>query len=473
MSKFSVSSLFALAGIRLALTVLTLQMILCLPAVHAQPPGNEIPGNTDEFTDVDPEDQRIRTRIAGIYALLEPLARVEVEVQQGVVLLSGSVSNQTQAERALTLALQIPGVVTVDDGIERRLDVQGNLSPMLSGIKSDLVQWTRALPLVALALLIFAVIVSLGYSLARWSTLWRRLSPNPFVAELAAQAVRMATVVIGLVVVLNLLGATAWMAAMLGGAGVVGLAIGFAVRDTMENYISSIMLSLRQPFRANDHVVINEFEGKVVRLTSRATVLMTLDGNQLRIPNSMVFKGVILNYTRNPQRRFMFELGVDSADDPVSAMQVGVDAMKSMPFVLTEPAVNAIIDSVGDSNTVIRFTGWINQRDTDFGRARSLAIRAVTSTLDKHGFSLPEPIYRLRFDSTPPQQSLSDALPQSAPSEEKSVGVGKQDGRASIRTPTAGEIMDVSPDTHIEGMVNRERALGNENDLLDEKRPVE
>src|SRR3546814_11904518 len=85
------------------------------------------------------------------------------------------------------------------------------------------------------------------------------------------------------------------------------ISIGFAIRDTVDNYVASLMLSLRQPFRANDHVVIEGHEGRVVRLTSRATILMTLEGNHLRIPNSTVFKAVILNYPRNPERRFDFE----------------------------------------------------------------------------------------------------------------------------------------------------------------------
>ena len=80
-------------------------------------------------------------------------------------------------------------------------------------------------------------------------------------------------------------------------------------------------------------VVIDDHEGKVIRLTSRSTILMTLDGNHLRIPNTIVFKAVILNYTRNPERRFEFDLGVDAADDPVAAMQLGLDRLKSMPFV--------------------------------------------------------------------------------------------------------------------------------------------
>lgn len=435
----------------------------------AQPAPADVPLESNESEEngtPDPEDQRIQERLNSIFAILDPLAGVEVEVRGGVVLLSGVVSNEAQAERAISLAEQIPGVLTVGDGIERRLDVQGNLTPMLEDIRSSTNQWVRALPLVGLAALIFFLVVYLGYALARSAALWRRMTTNPFLIELIGQAVRIASIVAGLVIALNLLGATALMATILGGAGVLGLAIGFAVRDTMENYISSIMLSVRQPFRANDHVVINAHEGRVVRLTSRATVLMTMDGNQLRIPNATVFKAVILNYTSNPQRRFAFELGVDAADDPIAAMKSGVDAMKGLSFVLADPGPGSSIKSIGDSNVVLSFTGWINQRDTDFGRARSLAIRAVTTVLDDQGFSMPEPIYRLRFDS---RQDLPEELKSGVSAQSRSG----PDRSARPAGPDAKELLDVKPDTVIEALVNEERALKNESDLLDETRPVE
>jgi small-conductance mechanosensitive channel len=260
---------------------------------------------------------------------------------------------------------------------------------------------------------------------------------------------------------------------ILGGAGVIGLAIGFAVRDTLENYISSIMLSIRQPFRANDHVVINEHEGKVARLTSRATVLMTLDGNHLRIPNSAVFKAVILNYTRNPERRFEFDLGVDADDDPVAAMQVGMDALCNLPFVLNEPEPNAIITDVGDSNIIIRFMAWIDQRDSDFGKSRSLAIRAAKTVLEEQGFTLPEPIYRLRVD-----QSLAWLSSSTEMAGEPTL-VDDLEPKQAAKPEEKSELleaevdMDVSPDKHLEEKVDLERAMSHEEDLLDNDRPVE
>ena len=241
----------------------------------------------------------------------------------------------------------------------------------------------------------------------------------------------------------------------------IGIALGFAVRDTVDNYVSSLMLSLRQPFRANDHVVIEGHEGRVVRLTSRATVLMTLDGNHLRIPNAIVFKSVILNYTRNSQRRFFFDLGVDADDDPVDAMAVGLAAVNELKFVVDTPKATAIIQDVGDSNIVLRFFGWLDQQDTDFFKGRSLAIYAAAQALTGAGFALPEPIYRLRFDEGAP-------LPLK--------GVGAVDHKKSVPAKTTQpppSEADTSPDEHIENLVDEERAEPGRDDLLDNARPIE
>lgn len=445
---------------RAAVVLLIMASLLVAPAAYTQP-DEETPQADSVIT---AEDQQLEQRIRNVLSLLEPLADVTAEVRSGVVLLSGAVPNDAQAERAVDLVSQLPGVVVVDDSIQRRLDVQGNLSPMLEQMQENVTQWTRAIPLYLMALAVFLLIIYVGYSLARWSALWRRLTTNSFLVELIAQAVRAAAILIALVIALNLIGATALIATILGGAGVVGLAVGFAVRDTIENYISSIMLSLRQPFRANDHVLINEHEGKVVRLTSRATVLMTLDGNQLRIPNSTVFKAVILNFTRNPERRFTFSLGVDAADDPIAGLRVGTDAIRALPFVLSDPAPNAIIETVGDSNIVLTFMGWIDQQQTDFGKARSLAIRAAMTELEQQGFSLPEPIYRLRMENAevPGHQDVNT-----------DAGQGGQTHSPLVQTNEEPGLIDVEPDPYLENLVNEERAKKDDNDLLDPGRPVE
>ena len=447
-------------------SLLAVCLVLTGPAAHSQAPeGLEDPTPAIQTPPPQASDTEIETRISDIFAEIATLRRVSVEVNHGVVTLGGEVASTAAEARAEEIALRVNGVVTVENQIERRLAVDDSTGPFLSGSSDRLQKIYRALPLYGVALGVFLAVALLGHLIASWRGLWRWILPNPFLVELVSGAFRILMLLAALVVSMNILGATTMMGTILGGAGVIGLAIGISVRDTLENYISSIMLSVRQPFRANEHVVIDQHEGKVMRLTSRSTVLMTLDGNHLRIPNATVFKAVILNYTRNPERRFDFELGVDAADDPVAAMQLGLDLMKALPFVLKDPEPEAYIQTVGDSNIVLRFMGWVDQRETNFAKGRGLAIAATKDKLETGGFTLPEPIYRVRFDS-----GVEDALKSARP-DGAAAGPPAQP-RRKVPLDTS-EAADVAADKSIDEKVAAERASSKEADLLDEQSPVE
>lgn len=415
-------------------------------------------------------DARIEDRISGIFAELPAFADINVQVTEGVVTLSGAVTEEADIDRAESIASRVDGVVTVENTVERSLDVSDGIG-VLESVSDRLAGFVEMAPLILLAIAVAIAIGAFGYLLAGLGALWRRITPNAFLAELVASAIRFVFVVLGLVVALDMIGAGALLGAVLGGAGVIGIALGFAMRDTIENYVASLMLSLRQPFRANDHVLIDTQEGRVIRLTSRATVLMTLDGNHLRIPNSQVFSGTILNFTRNPQRRFSFVLGIDADDDPRSAITLGQEVMRGLEFVLNEPAPVARISEVGDSNIAIEFLGWVDQREADWNKSRSFAIATVKQALEEAGFALPEPIYRLRFDGR------TDPLPigRSAQMRETTPSPAPAPSAPEPKPPASAQDNDVRPETEIAQMVDAERQTDGEqrNDLLDDNRPVE
>lgn len=444
---------------------LSAQLVEPAPSEEPEP----TPTQTIAATQGAGDDERIESRISGIFAALPAFEQVSVEVNEGVVALSGTVPAEEDVARAEEIVSRIAGVVTVENGLERDVSLAAGTAGLtsLADRWSDLV---RMLPLIAVALLVWAAIVLLGYLIAGLGSLWHRIAPNGFLAELIASAIRFIAVVGGLVIALDMIGATALLGAVLGGAGVIGLALGFAMRETVENYVASLMLSLRQPFRANDHVLIDDLEGRVIRLTSRATVLMTLDGNHLRLPNGQVFKAVITNYTRNPQRRFEFDLGVDADDDARAARKLGRDTLAGLDFVLADPPPEARIIEVGDSNVVIRFLGWIDQSRTDWWKAQTNAIPSVKTALEDAGFGLPEPIYRLRFDprsaSVPFESGTASA--EAKPRDEQPKPVRQ--------ITVTEEDEDVRPTDEIAQMVDAERRQGGseqEKDLLDHSRPVE
>lgn len=470
------SSLFPIAVNRnrlvSVLKTIILIWVLCLSAAqlsYAQISTKSQTPEAEPIIELTPDkrlDTNIQKRISGIFSDFEDLQNITVSVDGGIVTLGGEVPNDISAQNALSLTRRLEGVVSVNDEISRTLALKENIMPLLDSTKAKMQAWLQALPLIGLALFVFMFLLLLFDRLARLIKFWPWSKSNPFFAEFFAQILRLTGFVLGGVIALNLLGATNFIAAILGGAGVIGLAVGFAVKDVMENYVSSIMLSVRQPFRAKDHVVINDLEGVVVRLTPRATILMTMDGNHLRIPNSEVFKGVILNYTTNPERRFDFSLGIDIADNPLAAMQIGLDALKSHDFILNDPKPAAVIESVGDSNIVVKFYGWVDQTSVNFFRSRSLAIETVMRALEGEGLSLPEPAYRLKL------QDLSTGI-ATVSKDRKPKPAKKQAPKQPPDTAEDIEAFDISPDTHLVEKVSDEREQKGEEDLLNTERPTE
>ncbi|MGP5042144.1 mechanosensitive ion channel domain-containing protein [Psychrobacter celer] len=447
-----------------------------------------------ETTPTPQKDNDIRQRITGIFSEIDGLQAVNVSVTQGVVTLTGETPNEKKAQQAINLTNRLTDVVTVEDRINRTLDVQDNVTTVYQGLKAQVTNLVKALPLLLVGIVLFGLVTWFGSWLSNRKNMWQRLTPNPFVAELLAQTIKVIFIIFGLILALSLIGAETVLGTLLGGAGVIGIAVGFAVKDTIENYIASLMLSIRQPFRARDHIVINGQEGIVVRLTSRATILMTLDGNQLRIPNAEVFKGTILNYTKNPERRFTFELGVDANDDPLAAIKVGLDAIHQLAFVLDEPKAIAVITNVGDSNIILEFQVWVDQSETDFSKARSIAIRETKHALEDEGFSLPEPIYRLRFNhkleqafeqmpqnnatsgatltTTVPSTTSSNQAPSST--DDKNKEQAKARAKTILQGRSASDVLDARPDDKLMEKVEQEIAENSdETDLLNNNSPQE
>lgn len=289
------------------------------------------------------------------------------------------------------------------------------LAPSLERLVEEMQAWLAWLPLLAVALVVVLLAWLLGSWLSRRAVVGRLARRNPFMQDLARTTVRWLVLVAGLLIALEILDATALVGAVLGTAGVLGVALGFAFKDILENYLAGLLMSLRQPFAPRDHVVIDGNEGLIVALTSRATILMTLDGNHLRIPNAMVFRGVTLNYTRNPSRRFEFDVGVGVNEDLLRAQDLGREAMAGVEGVLAEPPTRAQVMALGDSSVKVRYFGWVDQRSHDFGQVMSEAIRGVKLALERGGIDMPEPIYRVQVSDRPGAAATPAAAAKPSP----------------------------------------------------------
>jgi small-conductance mechanosensitive channel len=337
------------------------------------------------------------------------------------------------------------------------LDKLFDPDPLLDRLREEAYRLIAALPLLLLSLLVVWLAWMVGRWLSQHTLLDRVAQRNPFLRDLTRTTVRWAVIVIGLLIALEIMNATSIVGAVLGTAGVLGIALGFAFKDILENYLAGILMSLRQPFAPRDHVVIDGNEGVVIALTSRATILMTLDGNHLRLPNALVFRSVTLNYTRNPSRRFEFEVGIGVNEDLVCAQQIGIDELGRAEGVAADPPPRAFITALGDSNVQMRFHGWVDQRTHDFQLVKSEAIRRVKVALEEAEMDLPEPIYRV-------QLSERGAAPAPRPDAARSAAK-----RPPSRPPSQ------PPDTRVIADIDNQIAQEpqREHDLLDRSAPRE
>ena len=276
-------------------------------------------------------------------------------------------------------------------------DLRGRLDVAFDKLSAGLTAFIAWLPLLAVAVLIVAFASWLAGFVSRRLHLLRLRTGNPYMNGLIRTVVRTVIILFGVVVALNLLNATALVTAVLGSAGVVGLVLGFAFKDIAENYVAGILLSLRQPFAPGDLVVIDGNEGKVVALHSRTTVLMTLEGNELRLPNALVFKAIILNYSRNPNRRFDFTIPIDLSQSIRTAQSLALEQICGIEGLLQDPGPSWAVHEYSAGGIVLRFFGWVDQRESDLGKVRSEAIRRVKAAYAQAGIEPPRTVYHVQM----------------------------------------------------------------------------
>ena len=315
------------------------------------------------------------------------LARVESSVVNGVALLHGEVVAQDDVKLAESIASQTKGVERVENRIELSTRLRDRFAVAFEAVGEKLVRLVAATPLLILAIAIIFLFAWIGRLASRRSKWWlgRLHSPNPYMEGLVQRIVQWLVMLAGVLIALDLLGASSLVGAVLGSAGVAGLVLGFAFKDIAENYVAGILLSLRRPFSPGDHVLIDRVhEGRVVALTSRATLLMTMDGNQIALPNALVFRSVVLNFSENPKRRFDFLVPLDPSASVGEAQRAGLAALQTVDGVLADPPPSSLIVEYLHDRLNLQYLGWVDQTNNSVQRVRSESMRVVKRALDDH-----------------------------------------------------------------------------------------
>ncbi len=174
--------------------------------------------------------------------------------------------------------------------------------------------------------------------------------------------------------------------------GIGSVAIGFAFRDILQNFLAGILILLTEPFRLGDQIIVSGFEGIVENIETRATFIKMYDGRRVVIPNSTLFTESVTVNTAFDQRRLQYDIGIGYGDDIATAQQLILDTMAGLSTILKEPAPEALVVDLAGSTVNIRARWWIDPpRQKDLVQSTSETLRAIKDALTAAGIDLPYP----------------------------------------------------------------------------------
>ena len=180
--------------------------------------------------------------------------------------------------------------------------------------------------------------------------------------------------------------------------GIGSVAIGFAFRDILQNFLAGILLLVTQPFRIGDQIIASNHEGTVEDIQTRATFIRTYDGRRVVIPNADVFTDTVVVNTAFEQRRLEYDVGIGYGDDVDRARGLILDAVRSTEGVLAEPAPDVLLMDFAPSAVSLRVRWWIAPpKRADALDARDKVLTAVKNQLTSHGIDLPFPTQQVLF----------------------------------------------------------------------------
>jgi len=286
-------------------------------------------------------------------------------------------------------------------------------------ITGKIAGWGDQLALMLPNIIVAALVIGVFWVFARVACsasdrALRRFETHEAARGLISRLLRIGILLSGFMVALGVMNLDKALGSVLAGAGVVGLAIGFAFQDLAGNLISGVGLAVHQkwPFKIGDLVETNDVFGTVDKIYLRTSIIRTLDGKLVVVPNRQIYQNKVVNYTAAGRRRVDVECGVSYGADLSKVKSIARKALEGVCGLDGSENVQVFFTGFGESsiNLVGRF--WIDYaKQPDFLDARSEAIIAVKRAFDDNDIVIPFPIRTLDFGIRG-GRSLSKELPQ-------------------------------------------------------------
>ncbi len=178
-------------------------------------------------------------------------------------------------------------------------------------------------------------------------------------------------------------------------AGVLGIIIGYAARDTLGSIVAGLVLMFSRPFEIGDWIIVGDDRGIVTDITIVNTRIRSPAGEHVIIPNTEITRQTVRNRSHERRQRFSVDVGIDFAEDVDRAREVAIEAVEDLEIVSDTPFPSAMIDHLDDSAKVLRVRYWVDRPNTEkMWKSQDQVLTAITEAFAREGIHIPYPHQR-------------------------------------------------------------------------------
>lgn len=224
-------------------------------------------------------------------------------------------------------------------------------------------------------------------------------SKDPLVSDFLVNIISIVFFIFLIVITLSILGWGSITNKILAGAGIGTFVIGLALKDIGENFLAGILMAFRRPFRVGDLIEIQGLKGRVTKLTLRETSIKSLDGRDIYIPNGLIVRNPLQNYTIDNFYRNEFVIGLDYDDDVSEILKLIEDTVMGFSEIVKMPLPIVFIDELATSTVNVKVQYWIQTNDVGAPgvQLRSQVMLKVFKNIINSGYKLPSDIVEVKM----------------------------------------------------------------------------
>ncbi len=274
-------------------------------------------------------------------------------------------------------------------------------SIILTTIQNAIHSLVAHVPALVTALILFFIFIfiarAIKYSVERITERYRR---ERNLALALGRLVEGVVILLGLFIALVIIFPTFTVGDLISLLGIGGVAIGFAFRDILQNYLAGILLLLANPFEIGDQIVVNNYEGTVENIEVRATTIVTYDGRRVVIPNAVIYTQSVTVNTAYDKRRVQYDFVVDYNTNLEKAKKIMLAATENVQAVLKEPPPDAYVVAITANGVTIRVRWWVTPpRYIDTLETQDSVLVAIKRALVANDIQQPVPLQEIILEN--------------------------------------------------------------------------